>query len=282
MFTATDPNGALIVGDFSRWSPGAWPGWRVREWKLDAYRAGLDIYKVLAASPEMFGVPYDDVTKPQRQTGKVGELSCGYGAGAGAVQSFAAGMGVEMTEAEAAKLVSDWRGTNPEVVVLWERLDDMLHRAAGRRDATRRWLCRTGLKLTLEPSDTPGLAGHPAPGGAVDPAGRCSTRTATPFLTRYFHGCYMRGRNVGYYKPSERKTGDLWKNHFTDPKTKQVTVLRALRREARGHPDAVVLPGDLLPVAGPGARLVPGHRGHRRWSDSSTTRSSWTGRPAGG
>jgi hypothetical protein len=32
----------------------------------------------------------------------------------------------------------------------------------------------------------------------------------------------MRGRNVGYYKPSDRKTGDVWTNHFTDQKTKQV------------------------------------------------------------
>jgi hypothetical protein len=46
--------------------------------------------------------------------------------------------------------------------------------------------------------------------------------TARLILQRIFHGCYMRGGNVGYYKPSDRKTGDLWRNHFKDPKTKQV------------------------------------------------------------
>jgi hypothetical protein len=31
----------------------------------------------------------------------------------------------------------------------------------------------------------------------------------------------VHGRNVQYWKPSERKTGDLWTDRFTDPKTKQ-------------------------------------------------------------
>ena len=47
-------------------------------------------------------------------------------------------------------------------------------------------------------------------------------RTGDPVLRRYFLGCYMRGRNVAYYKPSDRKTGDLWRSHYVDPKTKVV------------------------------------------------------------
>jgi hypothetical protein len=43
-----------------------------------------------------------------------------------------------------------------------------------------------------------------------------------PILQRVFHGCYTRGRNICIYKPSERKTGDLWSSHFIDPKTKKV------------------------------------------------------------
>ena len=38
-------------------------------------------------------------------------------------------------------------------------------------------------------------------------------------LERVFHGCYMRGEDVCFYKPSDRKTGDLWCNHYRDPKT---------------------------------------------------------------
>ena len=41
-------------------------------------------------------------------------------------------------------------------------------------------------------------------------------------FVRYIHGCHIRGREVRYFKPSERKKGDLWSDEFTDPKTKMV------------------------------------------------------------
>ena len=36
-----------------------------------------------------------------------------------------------------------------------------------------------------------------------------------------FHGCYLRGRDVHYYKPSHLKGGKPWKAKYTDPKTKR-------------------------------------------------------------
>ena len=102
VFWSEDPQGALIVGDFSSvesrglaWVAGA-------DWKTEAYRAGKDLYKVQAAS--IFHKPYEAITKDERQTGKVGELSCGYGAGAGSVLRFAAKMGIEMTDTESGGL----------------------------------------------------------------------------------------------------------------------------------------------------------------------------------
>jgi DNA polymerase bacteriophage-type len=47
------------------------------------------------------------------------------------------------------------------------------------------------------------------------------TNAFNTVMQRYFHGCHERGRNICYFKPSDRKTGDLWKNTFIDPKTKQ-------------------------------------------------------------
>jgi hypothetical protein len=41
-------------------------------------------------------------------------------------------------------------------------------------------------------------------------------------LRRYFHGCYMRGGNVGYYKPTDLLNGDPWKNHYRHPTTKEI------------------------------------------------------------
>ena len=40
-------------------------------------------------------------------------------------------------------------------------------------------------------------------------------------FTRWIHGVYLHGRNICYWKPADRKTGDLWSDMFTDPKTKQ-------------------------------------------------------------
>jgi hypothetical protein len=189
------------------------------QWKLDAFRQGQDMYKVLAA--KMFGVPYDAVTKPQRQTGKVGELACGYNAGGGAVKSFAEGMGVELEEAEAAKLVHDWRTVNLEIVDLWLKLDNMLHRIVEGISTHETMRLADELQLEVAASVTPDslLKQHP---GARTVQLAVRRPGGEHMLLRYFHGCYLRGRDISYYKPSELKSGDLWRTHYVNPKTKQV------------------------------------------------------------
>lgn len=221
VFTATDPNGRLIVGDFKSvesrglaWLAGA-------SSKLAAFRAGKDMYKVMAASPEMFGVPYDLVTKEQRQAGKVGELSCGYGAGAEAVTAFAANMGVPMTEAEAGRIVTGWRLANPSIVSLWAKLDEMLHVLLETGSSYEYHPLADGLTLKFARTTTPDslLKQHPR---AQSVEMSIVNNEGIKVMVRYFHGCYVRGRNVCYYKPSTRKTGQLWQAKFTDPKTKML------------------------------------------------------------
>ena len=41
------------------------------------------------------------------------------------------------------------------------------------------------------------------------------------YLSRIFHGCYYRGRDVCYYKATDRKSGPLWSDTYRNPKTKQ-------------------------------------------------------------
>lgn len=220
VFTASHPDGQLLVGDFSSVESRGL-GWIAEaDWKVTAFRQGKDLYKVLAT--KIFpGLAYDAVTKPQRQTGKVGELSCGYGAGPGAVQSFASGMGVELSEGEATKLVGDWRAANPEVVELWKALDDMLHAVVEREELRASHTFQGTWQVQLRQVAMPISLVRQHPKGAVSVMLRVLDDQGEVFLMRIFHGCYMRGRNVGYYRASERKTGDLWRNHFTDPKTKQ-------------------------------------------------------------
>lgn len=217
VFTSSEPKGQLVVGDLSSvesrglaWLAGA-------DWKLAEFRRGLDMYKVQAE--KIFGVSYDLVSKVQRSTGKVGELSCGYGAGGEAVHAFAQNIGVDMSEGEATKLVSDWRTTNPEIVGLWWNLDDMLHSVVENGGVERLGLYN-GFCLKLKRIWTPDslLDQHP---GATSIEMKIMNDHDGAVMRRYFHGCYSRGGNIAYYKPSDRKTGDLWRPTFVDPKTKQ-------------------------------------------------------------
>lgn len=225
LFTSSDPNGELIVGDFSSvesrglaWIAGA-------QWKLNAYAEGKDMYKVLASSPEMYGVAYDAVTKMQRQAGKVGELSCGYGAGPDAVESFAKGMGIDTIDAPA--LVRGWRNTNPEIVRLWAKLDEALHTAISTSMVVSVGIGPSGVgnyQVRIIPQAVPLSLGRQADRrkldvqslliDVVDPNG-------VIFLRRIIHGVYEHGRGLRYFKPTSRKTGDLWTDTFTNPKTKQ-------------------------------------------------------------
>jgi DNA polymerase len=221
VFTASHEDGELIIGDFSSvesrglaWLAGA-------DWKIEAFRRGQDMYKVLAS--KIYNVEYGMVDKVQRQTGKVGELSCGYGAGSGAVVNFAKGMGVEMTEVEAKQLVDNWRATNPEIVTLWDALDSALKRSLTLIDNA--WVqIRHDLYVTFERIITPQSLTdlHPGAQSIKMILSHHGGGRRPVILERVFHGMYLRGRNVCYYKPSERKSGPLWVSHFKDPKTKQV------------------------------------------------------------
>lgn len=218
VFKAEQWSGQLIVGDFSSvesrglaWQAGEW-------WKLSAYRQGEDLYKVLAG--QMFGIPVEQVTKDQRQIGKVGELACGYGAGPEAVRSFAEKMGVDLSEGQATQLVKDWRAANPAIVEYWGDLDNAMH-AALEKGSGRVFLTQGG---------TIAFYAQTAPLSLREQVGNNDLKSlriqlfdneGNSVLTRWIHGAYVHGRNVQYWKPSERKTGDLWTDRFTDPKTKQ-------------------------------------------------------------
>ena len=216
VFRAEHPDGRLIVGDLSSVESRGLAFLAGETWKLDEYREGRDLYISLAS--KMFNLPYDSIDKhsPERSAGKVGELSCGYGAAATAVHSFAQKMGIDMSEAEAAKLVSDWRAQNPNIVGFWATLQHLLEEALAGRQAI---YTRDDLQVGIVPITAPESlqAMHP---GAVSLL--LTLKYAGELVvSRVFHGCYRRGRDICYYKHSDRKTGDPWNRSYEDPKTKR-------------------------------------------------------------
>ena len=101
------PGNKLVVADYSN-VEGRGLAWLAGEEEaLATFRAGTDIYKVLAST--MFKVSYDDVTKDQRQIAKAAVLGLGYGGGVNAFLTFAKNLGLDLH-----KLADDMDGSFPD------------------------------------------------------------------------------------------------------------------------------------------------------------------------
>ena len=225
VFRASSPTGRMIVGDFSAVESRGLAFLAGEEYKLQAYREGKDIYKVLAS--RFSGVPYEAITKEARAEGKYSELSCGYQAGPKVVQDFMHRLGFDIPlegEGGATQRVMNWREANPNIVHFWSVLNDLLHEALSSTlgAAPSRRNLANGLTVQAAQIYTPKTltAQHP---GAKSIEVSLYNADGYRILQRVFHGCYLRDRSICYYKPSDRKTGDLWKGSFVHPKTKQMT-----------------------------------------------------------
>lgn len=91
-------------------------------WRTALFSEGGDIY--CRSASEMFGVPVEKhgVNSHLRQKGKIAELACGYGGSVGALKAMGA-LEMGLLEEELPNLVSTWRATNPNIVMLWQDID---------------------------------------------------------------------------------------------------------------------------------------------------------------
>jgi len=117
----------FVVSDFSAIEARVISWIAGEEWRLEAFRAGKDIYCETAS--QMYKVPVvkHGENGELRQKGKVAELACGYQGGVGAMKRMDREGSIPEEELQA--VVDSWRAANPKVVKLW-RLCEIAVRTA--------------------------------------------------------------------------------------------------------------------------------------------------------
>jgi len=96
---------------------------------LDAFEAKQDVYKIMAT--RIYGKPIEQITGIERQVGKVVILGAGYGVGHAKLKVFLKTIaGVEVTEAEAKRIIDAYRAAYPRIPELWRKADESLRALA--------------------------------------------------------------------------------------------------------------------------------------------------------
>ena len=135
----------FIVADFSAIEARVLAWLAGEQWRLDAFQRGEDIY--CASASQMFGVPVvkHGINGELRQKGKVAELACGYGGGAGALISMGA-LDMGLKEDELPDIISSWRDANPEIVKFWYAVEKAVIETV--KDHTDRTVGRIGFQFS--------------------------------------------------------------------------------------------------------------------------------------
>lgn len=116
------PGTRFIVADYSAIEARLTAYMAGEQWRMDAFKAGKDIY--CASASAMFGVPVEKhgVNGHLRQKGKIAELALGYGGSVGALKAMGA-LGMGLKEDELSPLVESWRAANQNIVRFWWDVD---------------------------------------------------------------------------------------------------------------------------------------------------------------
>ena len=117
----------LLAADFSAIEARVLAWLAGEESVLEIFRTHGKIYEHAAAG--IYRVSLGDVTKDQRQIGKVAVLALGYGGGLGAFQSMAKNYGIKLEDDEAEQIKVAWRTAHPRIVRYWYELEGAALRA---------------------------------------------------------------------------------------------------------------------------------------------------------
>lgn len=120
MITAA-PGFELIAMDFSAIEARVLAWLAGQENVLEIFRTHGKIYEHAASG--IYRKPIEEVTKAERQIGKVAVLALGYGGGVGAFQSMARVYGVKVEDALADEIKRAWRDSHAAIVRYWYDLE---------------------------------------------------------------------------------------------------------------------------------------------------------------
>lgn len=91
------------------------------ETTLDAYRAGVDTYKLMAC--KIYSCDMPEVTDTRRQLGKKVELGCGYGMGHAKFHASCMDENLDVSEELAENAVKTYRASHKQIVGFWYAME---------------------------------------------------------------------------------------------------------------------------------------------------------------
>ena len=121
--------GPLFDADYSAIEARIWAWLSGQEDLLEEFRGEGKFYEWIASM--MFGIPKNSIGEEsyERQGGKVGGLGCGYQMGAKSLKTFAATLGVELTDEQSVDIVKRFRKACDKLVILWDQIDYAIRNA---------------------------------------------------------------------------------------------------------------------------------------------------------
>ena len=122
----------FIVGDYASIEARALAWLAGQEDKLEIFRGDGKIYERTAC--KIFGKQMFQITKEERLLGKIAELACGYGGGAGAFSLMANTYKVDIDKKKAEYIKQQWRRANSAIVRYWKMIEEGAKNAITERD----------------------------------------------------------------------------------------------------------------------------------------------------
>ena len=113
----------LIAADYSAIEARVISWLSMEQWRLDVFHGDGKIYEATGA--RMFGVPKESIKKGSelRDKAKISELALGYGGSLGALKNMG-GEKMGLSDPEMMSLVRKWRTANPQIVKVWDDMEN--------------------------------------------------------------------------------------------------------------------------------------------------------------